>query len=481
MTRYFGNKIVPALANLKTFSFLCRNCFRVQLKRNIMKYKLLFRLLFTLPLLIPIETVAQGVYVSNQPFHDTAIVRPFGEENFMLTYMDSAFYLYQTGLNTAEYFHVPFIVNDMEIWEDSVVFFCGRAEGYGVMGRFNIMDVFSYNFPINYAVTNISPSAPYVGTLDVVDLTRLTLFLGTTPNTVVMAMVCRERLDAYPNEIRSGVMGAVFDPSGWWPMSVYYNKDGVMRYHDIEALDDMVVATMTDTNNLGCYVRPFDKNNYFFPNTPFASYGGDEIVLRRPMGPPQITKWRDNMTAVVQFDQISGLITHFLEFDATTGIASAISPSALVFTSTGYQNGNCGFNGACFDAIRKTLYVLGTMSQMGNGLLNRWLLEIQGVDTTSHMLIHWLTESKPFSMDMGGLSHRPVVSGSSDSGDFLDWDINIPQQNHGCKELYTMDIDRWWPEIRNNAERGSAIGTPQINIRFFPIKNKIQVNPECMY
>ena len=195
MTQYFGNKIVPALANVTTFSLLCRNCFRVQLKRKIMKYKLLFRLLLAMPMLISIETMAQGVYVSNQPFRDTAIVRPLEEGN-ILTYMDSAFYLYHIGDSTANFFHVPFIVNDMEIWEDSVVFFCGRAEGYGVMGRFNIMDVFSYNFPINYAVTNISPSAPYVGTLDVVDLTRLTLFLGTTPNTVVMAMVCRERLDA---------------------------------------------------------------------------------------------------------------------------------------------------------------------------------------------------------------------------------------------------------------------------------------------
>jgi hypothetical protein len=446
-----------------------------------MKYKLLFRLLFTLPLLIPIETVAQGVYVSNQPFHDTAIVRPFGEENFMLTYMDSAFYLYQTGINTAEYFHVPFIVNDMEIWEDSVVFFCGGKGNRGIIGRFNIHDVFSGSGAVDYAGINSSPSYPYVGSLDVVDLMRLTLFLGTAPNTVVMAMVCRERLDAYPNEIRTGVMGTFFDPSGWWPTSVLYNKDGDRKYHDIETLEDMVVATMTDTNNLGCYVRPFDKTNYQFPGAPFMLYGGDEISLMTPMGPSQITQMAGNSAAIVQCDQRNGLLIHFLEFNSATGQASAVFPSTIISSGTGYQNGGCWFNGIRFKRPDKSLFVLGKKNGVGNNVADKWMIEMSGVDTATNILVHWLTSSKPYSMDLGHYFQRPVVSGLSRASGLLNWDIYVPQQDYGCQQLYDESIHRQLPYIQSAPERGGTVMAFQKNIRLFPEINRIEVNSECSY
>lgn len=484
MTRYFGNKIVPALANLKTFSFLCRNCFRVQLKRKIMKYKLLFLSLSTLPLLISTQSAAQGVYLSNQPFHDTAIVRSL-REDYTLTYMDNAFYLYNVGDYTAQFFHVPFIVNDVKIWDNDVAYFCGKYGNRGVIGQFNIFDVFAGTASVNYAVTVVPASSPspYYGYLDVLELTRLALFGDATNSSIAMAMVCRERLDTYPNEIRTGVMGAIFNQSsGNWLTSVLYNKDGEKVYHDIETLDHMVVSTMTDTNYLGCFVRPFDNTSYHFPGSPFVSYGGDEIVFKDPMGPPQITKLDGNIAAVVQYDRLDGLLMHFLEFDLTTGQATALFKSAEIPSSTGYQTGVCLFNGTRMtSSFGKTLYILGKMSPLGNHLSDRWLLEMPHADTALQALIHWLSFSEPFSMDIMVNSFRPITAGIYSDYSTLDWDVHIPQQNSYCQELCPVDALRSWPNIQSCGEGGYELPAIQKNLHLFPIIFERNVDEKCIH
>ncbi len=140
MTRYFRNKIVPALANVTTFSFLCKND-GVLKKCNAMKYRLLFVFLLVLPMLFSAGATAQSVVVSNLGLKDTAIVRPFGEE-YALTYSDNAFVLCNRHDNTALAFNVPFIVMDVELWNDETAYFCGEYGGYGVMGCFDILPTF---------------------------------------------------------------------------------------------------------------------------------------------------------------------------------------------------------------------------------------------------------------------------------------------------------------------------------------------------
>ena len=75
-----------------------------------------------LPMLFSAGATAQSVVVSNLGLKDTAIVRPFGEE-YALTYSDNAFVLCNGHDHTALAFNVPFIVRDVEIWNDETAYY----------------------------------------------------------------------------------------------------------------------------------------------------------------------------------------------------------------------------------------------------------------------------------------------------------------------------------------------------------------------
>lgn len=447
-----------------------------------MKYRLLFVFLLVLQMLFSAEAIAQSVCSADLSFSDTAIVRTFGE-NRALTYTGGNFVLCEGTNNTARAFAVPFNVKDVEVWEDSVAYFCGEYGGRGVMGRFNILDAFAGVAPINYASTTVSATnSAYINcTTDVLDITRLALFKDVLRNTVVLAMVCREDLLG-TGWIRTSVMGAYFNPMVGWNTCVYYNKDGDWVYHDIETLDNMVVATMTDTNIEGCYVQTFENNYFNFPFYTFPGATADRISLNNPVGPPQITRMRDNSNTaiIVQCDEKPGVTMHFLEFDVATGHPSNICPSAITPKSDPpfqYNSGQWWSNGVRY--LEDTLYVLGNMNFPGSQGFDKWLLEVPNICSSRNGFMHKFTVSEPYSLDGDRTVWRPVTAGQYYL--MLDWDVYIPQGGTDCKEAFEIDIKREWPVITGDEAYGADLYSNQTNQQLIPIIYELTVRKDCDY
>lgn len=444
-----------------------------------MKYRLLLQLLLTLPLLISVETVAQSVCSANLTFSDTAIVRTFGE-NHALTYTGGNFVLCEGSNSIAQAFSVPFNVKDVEIWDDREAYFCGEYNGRGVMGVFNIADVFSGAAPINYAVTNVTATAPDMTNCfaDVLDLTRLALFWDSSVNAVALAMVCLENLQS-PNWNRTSVVGAYFNSSGVWPTSVLYNKDGVRMYHDIETLNNLVVATLTDTNHEGCYTRAFNNTHYYFPALPFLGQTAFQIIMENPKGAPQITQMQDNFAAIIQYDQKPGVIMHFLNFNITTGEPTVICQSAMSWpqSTNTYDPGKWWFNGVRF--IEDTLYVLGNMNFPGEQIFEKWLLELPNTCSSRNGIMHRFTSSVPYSIDVCKVIGRPVSAGNIFG--MLDWDVYIPKKDANCKESFVIGIERQWPAVKMVGADGGEVHAYPLNNMFYPTLFDLTIRKECGY
>ena len=444
-----------------------------------MKYRLLFVFLLVLPMLFSAEAIAQSVCSASLSFSDTAIVRTFGKKK-ALTYTGGYFVLCEGSNNVARAFKVPFNVKDVEVWEDSVAYFCGEYGGYGVMGCFNIMGAFSGTAPINYALTNVTATSPGLVNCyaKVIDLTRLALFWDSTYNAVALAMVCRQNL-LTPDWDRMSVMGACFNPAGFWLTSVLYNKDGRKVYHDIETLDNLVVATMTDTNQVGCYTRAFRNTDYHFPYNPCIPFMADKIVLNSPMGPPQIARLNGNTAAVVQYDNKPGVTMHFLDFDIATGHPSAICQSAVTLPQSPfpYNPAKWWFNGVRY--LKDTLYVLGQMNFPGEQSFEKWLLELPEVLIATSGLMHRFISSEPFSMEVEQTSWRPVSAGKVVGSGWLDWDVYIPQNNTECKKNHEIDISRQYPTIIDDSADGEEVFAFQNNIQLFPDVKRVEITKEC--
>ena len=445
-----------------------------------MKYRLLFVFLLVLPMLFSAGATAQSVVVSNLGLKDTAIVRPFGEE-YALTYSDNAFVLCNGHDHTALAFNVPFIVRDVEIWNDETAYFCGEYGGRGVMGCFDILPTFAGSAPVNYAVTMFSATNPGLinCTTDVTGIKRLALFWDAQRNSVALAMVCDEVLKG-PEWNRTAVMGAYFSPAGIWPTSVLYNKDGLKVYHDIETLKDLVVATMTDTNIEGCYTRAFKNTNYNFPAYPCITHSSDRILLNTPMGPPQITRLKENSAAVVQYNDKPGMMVHFLDFNVTTGHPTAACPSSqndISLPPYHYNTGMWWFNGVRY--LEDTLYVLGSMNYPGETGFEKWLFEMPNTGTATSALMHRFVKSEPYSMDVDGLTQRPASAGKFMRDNNLDWDVYVPQIPSGCQERLEINVTRQQPSIVADGADGDGVFADQNNIQFFPIIRVIDLQKVC--
>ena len=399
-----------------------------------------------------------------------------------MTYSGGTFVLCEGQNSVAKAFDVPFKVKDVELWEDNVAYFCGEYNGRGVLGWFNIDDAFAGVAPVSYAQTmNTAINYSFFNCYaDVLDIMRLALFWDVRRNTVAMAMVCLEDLLG-TGWIRTSVMGAYFSPIAGWTTCVYYNKDGDWVYHDIETLDNMVVTTMTDTNMEGCYVQTFGNNYFNFPYYIFPGATADKIALNSPVGPPQITRMRDNLNSavIVQCDEKPGVMMHFLDFNTTLGHPSAFCPSAVTPQSDPpfvYSSGQWWFNGLRYQ--EDTLYVLGNMSFTGDPRFEKYLVELPNI-CSSRSGFHRFTASTPYSLDVNRMVLRPVSAGHYYG--WLDWDVYIPQGGTDCKERFEIDIDRQWPVITGDEAYGVDLYCNQTNHQLFPVIYDLDVKKRCGY
>lgn len=170
---------------------------------------------------------------------------------------ESYFVLYHEGHPTADVFrlpsnHSPFHIKDVRINEREA-YFCGTADGMGMVGKFDIPDVFSGTGQVDYGFLGFTSD----NTVYVDSLCRLELYNAGIR--VCMAMVGVARYDGMTT---SPVVSARLIGTSW-KFYTDAQKDEY-RFTDISCLDDMIVASGTYQDTLY-----FEKTFQLAPDFPF--------------------------------------------------------------------------------------------------------------------------------------------------------------------------------------------------------------------
>jgi hypothetical protein len=208
---------------------------------------------------------------------------------------ESYFVLHHEGQPTADVFRLPsnyspFHIKDVRI-NKREAYFCGTADGMGMVGKFNIPNVFSGTGQVDYGFLDFT----YDSTVYVESLRRLELY--NVGNQVCMAMVGVARYDGMTTcpVVSAHLIGTT------WHFCTDAQKDEY-RFTDISCLDDMIVASGTYQDTLY-----FEKTFQLAPDFPFRDVtieNGETAFylipktksnLSNPIKPPLFTTNKNNL------------------------------------------------------------------------------------------------------------------------------------------------------------------------------------------
>lgn len=293
-----------------------------------MKTKILT--LCTLLALAVAPAAAQGIYEASLAT-ENSIVRVWQERDVVIYNKEpsgqNGFLLYNIGNTTAQYIDMPdsITVKEFEIVDDEV-WFCGECTSViattgraGVVGTFNIPNTFAGTGDINF--TAINTNLGYDGyQVFAENLERIDQF--SISNNIVAVMTGGAYLYKDPLKKRSTVASAVRMGSSSWIVCVLLDKDSTAIFTDIAALDNVVTAVGTRTDNYDLIAKSFFKG-LDPPNQPTTPSYGDNISCDKPIGKALITHLDNDEAAVTQLNIKGSTLLHMLDFSTYSAVPTA--------------------------------------------------------------------------------------------------------------------------------------------------------------
>lgn len=156
-------------------------------------------------------------------------------------------------------------INDFEILDSHYVFFCGNdGTGYGLVGYFDLLDVFSSTAPtVYYSPTNMQFNSNYI----ITNLKRLEVYSGTGYVHVVMVGDCFG--EHQKNYCVADMYAPGIPTSGQWLLQIMVHEKIVERFDDI-AVGKTYVATSgvlagsNGANSIRFYDKPVSYSTHLF-------------------------------------------------------------------------------------------------------------------------------------------------------------------------------------------------------------------------
>jgi len=264
-----------------------------------------------------------------------SIVRTVDHRSVLIYTQESTtsayFVLHNEATGTALSF--PFnvgVVHDMRI-TDGRVYFCGESYGHGLVGTFNIQQVFFSGGNVFW-----HQLSSYFGDMThVVSLDRLDLFSDS--GRVCMAMVGGAWFDPLTPTPKNVLVSACFSGTNW-NINCDMTKPYFMKFTDIACLDDIIVAVGTDTNDAGCYLKTYHPRMDFPGNTCTPLYGY-EISFMNPQGKVLVTKYADNTASIAHFDASRATVMHKVSFSSGGTIPIGNVETWITNTSSFFTGG----------------------------------------------------------------------------------------------------------------------------------------------
>ena len=252
---------------------------------------------------------------------------------YQLVYTEDAsgqgsFLLFRQGGATAMAFDLPvdLHIHDVRIWNQSEAYFCGTEKANGVVGKFDIFSLFFGSGVVDYAIYLGSSLHGYVR---VHDLKRLNLFESNDlwGSTVNMALIGTSTFFDPGTTQGTSVSSAWFDGS-MWHMNTFFNKGYDYIYTDVTCLDDVVVATASDSNGHGCYFRTYMAVNDFLAHY-YINGILYEVVYQTPVGDVLAAHSVGNKMVLAHYDEVSGMgtVLHEVTINPFTGEPLSLIPS----------------------------------------------------------------------------------------------------------------------------------------------------------
>lgn len=326
------------------------------------------------------------------------------------------------GKDLLLYFHLlqKFIVNDFET-DGKMVYFCGSYNGFGVIGFFDWYDVFFNGGHVNYVPCMTASAGGYIV---VREYTKMDFFFDGSD--LVFALVGNSVIDQLNPLNRTVISSAYMNPTSIWRFDHFYNKDGLITYTDIAALDD-AVAVVGHNHGKDCYWKAF-KQTIGFPTQPLNLGYATRISYTQAEGPSLIVRTGHNRAAVVHHGE-GTLTTHLLEEDFLTERPTDYDHSYYITPQSPLQYSNTW---TLYDLrYNNELYAYEEADHAAIGVTEPWVVNLPGTSLSSFMDAKYGFNGHPTSMSISNYSYKPILSGFSSTPwlsvyDPLDMSIYTP-------------------------------------------------------
>lgn len=334
-------------------------------------------------------------------------------------------------------------VHDVRIWNNEYAYFCGTYEplDWGIVGRFNIADVFNGTGNISFGAFDWVDS----GFIKASDLKRLELYkLGTTAG---MAMVGDAVFDSLHPEPTTTVASAYFDGANW-QLCTYMRKPDTVRFTDIACLDNIIVAVGSDTSGAGCFVKTFFSAANF-PLYPCMPGEFVRILYGNPVGDVLVKKTLRDTAVIAHLDNTLGTRTvfHKVPVDQITGIPTITALTWVTATAPSVIS-------------NQRVWELATLGNTAYLLQNAPLPSAP--PTTNHC---WIAHCSLTPAPTTTLyAHNPTY----DRACSMDLDVDIAKPRIACQSPYLLTYGTQW-----NASTGNcSVFTTTLLERVYPGKRK---------
>ena len=346
-----------------------------------------------------------------------SIVRSLGDQSTLMYTEDASgtawFVLHHDGYGVAQAFQLPsgIRVRDLRIWGDSLACFCGTGQlgssVYGLVGMFNINDVFNGVAPVNYGLIDWMGSDIHPH-----DLKRLDLFKCAS-DSLCMAMIGNAEFYKYAPVNTTTVVSAYFDGASWKICSMV-RKPSETRFTDIACLENVIVAAASGTSGQGCSIKAFWPV-FGFPAHPVSPQTLTSIDFGSPVGDVLVTQERGNTAIVAHYDTTSGTssVFHRVGFTSSSGLPIApfdtwvTSPSSTVAYSTSWTMFDLESDGDTVSLLQHAAYPVSLSSSVNDWIVRAILPPASGASASLRLLDYGTQQS----LDLDVHTRLPHTSG----------------------------------------------------------------------
>lgn len=407
------------------------------------------------------------------------IVRTINEESSLI-YLDNGlnkqFILYEHATNQAH--RAPLmpdaIIKDFEVY-NGWAYFCGQIDlGWtvvGLVGQFNIMDVFYQGAPIYYLPMSFWP-APWV--VVITDATRMTVYDDGTA-VYIFAVGLGEH--GYPSPSlynASTLFSATMNLSAQeWNFCINYNKDQKLNYVDIDCTENYVGFTAVDSVDsvyIGISTHP--DFCFFYAGAPdiyaIGTKAEKEKVLITGMKNDRFTvAYQPKTSRWIEFVQVPLPITN--PFKVTDTDSSQNAPVCTTWTLRDLKYS---------DYTDKVLLV-GDMYFLPCDRMDSWVVGYDWTGAINSRIPFQL--GNPHSVDKHTNSSRFISTGESPNGDlmFAVDDILIPV-TEDCFEACQVTAE--WNDRTHKWDYANTDESKQLNelsLKYYPNVTQIEVLEMC--